>query len=256
MLLGMPAHLLTRVWDKRRRVPQWFAITLWGRMMFWTNPLWRVHISGHEHLAGGGPFLVCCNHTSLIDSLVMLMIGHQVKFISHRKVFKAPLLGPYMHWCGYIPVDPANPFPAPEVARNIKHWWDLGESVCLYPEGTRSRDGEIQPFKRGGFRLATASRVTVVPVAIDGTYPILPKGRLTPLSGKVQHIHVRILPPITAQEYGDDPIGLSKRAHDAIAAALDEMRGRVAADDPGAIAAQPVEVEPTAAVTPHRVASA
>ncbi len=224
MLFGMPAHLLTRPWDRRRRVPQWFAITLWARMMFWTNPFWRLRVTGREHLAGGGPFLVCCNHTSLIDSLAMLTIGHQVKFISHRKVFKAPLLGPYMHWCGYIPVDPANPFPAPEAARMIRRWWELGESVCLYPEGTRSRTGAIQPFKRGGFRLAVASRVTILPVAIDGTYPILPKGRLTPASAGVQQIRVRILPPITAEEYGDDAIALCKRTHDAIAEALDEMR--------------------------------
>lgn len=250
MLVGLPAHLITRLWDPRRRVPQACAIFIWGKLMFWTNPFWSIRVTGMEHLQSGGPFLVCCNHQSLIDSLAMLMIGHQVKFISHEKVFKAPLLGPYMKWCGYVAVNPKNPFPAPRVARDIKHWWDLNESVCLYPEGTRSADGQLQPFKVGGFRLARNAKVTVVPVAIDGTHPILPKGRFTFEKSAFFRINIRILPPITAEDYGNDAIQLCRMTHDSIEDALAEMRGRTPVEADADLS--PAEAEPTS----QRVANA
>jgi len=226
-VLGLPARLFTFWFDHGRRIPHACAQICWGYLNFWTNPFWSVEVEGKEHLQGGGPFLVCCNHQSLIDSLAMLLIGHQVKFISHAKVFTAPILGLYMRVCGYISVDPANPFPAPEVARTIQGWWDQGESVCLYPEGTRSPDGELQPFKVGGFRLARSAQVAVVPVAIDGTHPILPKGGWTFKGSPFHRIRVKILPPITAEQYGDDAILLCRMTHNAIDEALGEMRGRV-----------------------------
>lgn len=223
-LSGVAARAATFWFDRRRRIPQACAIFFWGTVQFLTNPFWRIEVTGKEHLAGGGPYLVCCNHQSLVDSLAMLMIGHQVKFISHRKVFKAPLLGTMMRLCGYVSVDPRNPFPAAGVAREIEGWWSLGESVCLYPEGTRSTDGRLQPFKVGGFRLARNRRVPVLPVAIDGTADILPKGRLSGRGRIVHRIRVRILPPITAEEYGDDALELCRRTHRAIGDALDGLR--------------------------------
>ena len=216
---------LTFPFDPRRRVPQAVASALWGAALWLTHPFWRIRVEG-KHNAGSGPYLVICNHQSLVDSLAMLMIGHQVKFISHAKVFKAGLLGPYMRLCGYVSVDPRNPFPAPDVARNIKRWWDLGESICLYPEGTRSLDGEVQPFKVGGFRLARNHGVPILPVAIDGTHGILPKGAATFRNGLFHPIRVRILSPIHPDTFEGDPIALSKHTHDVIEASLDELRGR------------------------------
>jgi len=226
-LTGLPVRLLTFWFDPRRRYPQACATICWGKLNFWTNPFWKIEVEGKEHLQGPGPFLVCSNHQSLIDSLAMLMIGHQLKFISNRKVFTAPILGSYMKVCGYIAVDPHNPFPAPDVARSIQGWWEKGESVCLYPEGTRSPDGELQPFKVGGFRLARNSKVSVVPVAIDGTHSILPKGGWTFKGSPFHRIRVRILPPITPEDYGDDAILLCRMTHNAIDKALGELRGRV-----------------------------
>ncbi len=221
---GVLGRALTFPFDPRRRVPQACAITFWGFFQFLTHPFWRLRVEGREHLGSGGPFLVCCNHQSLLDSLAMLRLGLQVKFISHRKVFDAPLLGTMMRLCGYVAVDPRNPFPAADVAREIASWWERGESVCLYPEGTRSPDGQLQPFKFGGFRLAHKHGIPVLPVAIDGTHEILPKGAFA-LRGRLFHrIRVRILPPITPEQYGDDPMELSRTTHDAIGAALGEMR--------------------------------
>ena len=233
-ITGMIARALTFWFDERRRGPQYCATFFWGRIQFLTNPFWSIDVEGQEHLQGGGPFLVCCNHQSLIDSLAMLVIGHQVKFVSHRKVFTAPLLGTMMRACGYVAVDPKNPFPAPDVAREIRGWWDRGESVCLYPEGSRSPDGELQPFKVGGFRLARDAGVPVLPVVIDGTHDIMPKGGLTFRKGAFHKIRVRILPPITADQYGNDALGLCRKAHDLIGATLDDLRGRAPAAGAGA----------------------
>ena len=221
---------LTFPFDPRRRVPQAVASALWGAAFWLTHPFWRIRVEG-KHNAGSGPYLVICNHQSLVDSLAMLMIGHQVKFISHAKVFKAPLLGMAMRICGYVSVDPRNPFPAPRVAREITGWWARGESVCLYPEGTRSRDGEIQPFKVGGFRLAHRAKVGILPVAIDGTHAVLPKGALTYVGPAFKRIRVRVLEPIPWDACGDDPIALSRLTRDTIAAELDRMRGRGPVED-------------------------
>ncbi len=228
-LLVFLGHLATRPfsfpWDAARRIPHAVAAFFWGTAFWGSHPFWRLRVEGREN-AGAGPYLVVCNHQSLVDSLAMLMIGHRVKFISHVKVFTAPLLGTSMRICGYIGVEPGNPFPAPRVAREINDWWALGESVCLYPEGTRSRDGEIQPFKAGGFRLAHGARIPILPVAIDGTHEALPKGARTYRGGAFKRIRVRILPPIAWDACGDDPRALCRLAHDTIAAELDKMRGR------------------------------
>lgn len=226
----MIGRALTFPWDPRRRVPQAAATALWGAAFWGTHPFWRLRVEGRQNV-GPGPYLVICNHQSLVDSLAMLRIGHQVKFISHAKVFKAPMLGVAMRICGYVSVDPRNPFPAPRVAREIEGWWTLGESVCLYPEGTRSSDGEIQPFKRGGFRLAHGARVGILPVAIDGTHEVMPKGALTFVGGFFKRVRVHVLPPIPWDACGDDPIALSRLTHDTIAAELDRMRGRSPVED-------------------------
>ena len=227
---GVLLRAVSFPWDPRRRLPQWAAILFWGKSFWHSHPLWRLRVEGRENV-GPGPYLVISNHQSLVDSVVMLMIGTQVKFISHAKVFKTPLLGPYMRICGYVSVDPRNPFPAPRVAREIEGWWAMGENVCLYPEGTRSSDGEIQPFKVGGFRLALKAGVSILPVAIDGTHDVLPKGALTFRGATFKRIRARILPPIPSDACGTDPIALSRLTHDHIAGALDEMRGRASVEE-------------------------
>jgi 1-acyl-sn-glycerol-3-phosphate acyltransferase len=249
-LLVFVGHMLTRPftfpWDPGRRVPHAVASFFWGRAFFGTHPFWRVKVEGVEN-AGPGPYLVICNHQSLVDSLAMLMIGHRIKFISHIKVFTAPLLGSSMRICGYIGVEPGNPFPAPRVAREINDWWALGESVCLYPEGTRSGDGEIQPFKAGGFRLAHGAKVSILPVAIDGTHEALPKGAKTYVGSPFKRIRVHVLPPIPWDACGNDPRALAHLTHDTIATELDRMRGRALTDSSS-------ETLPTP--PPKRVASA
>jgi 1-acyl-sn-glycerol-3-phosphate acyltransferase len=119
------------------------------------------------------------NHQSYFDIFALLAcLPVEFKFILKEELMKIPLFGATMRRAGYIGIDRDDPRKAAksmnEVAEKIKN----GASVLIFPEGTRSVDGQLQPFKRGGFHLAIKSGCDVVPIAIINSRNIVPKGTL------------------------------------------------------------------------------
>ncbi len=147
-------------------------------------------IEGLERL-GSPPYVFMCNHQSALD-IYALMTGLPLSFkwIAKRQLFRIPLFGWALRKAGYISIDRENPREAlkaiEEAARKIRE----GMNIIIFPEGTRSADGELLPFKKGGFTLALRAMVPVVPVGIYGSSSLQPKGSFIPRRKGVIYIHV------------------------------------------------------------------
>jgi len=142
-----------------------------------------VHAVGLEHIPPGEPVIYASNHSSMFDIWALFAtLPGSVRFVAKRELFRIPILGAAMRAAGHIPIDrtvKARAFEAyDDAARIIKR----GFSPVVFPEGTRSRTGDLLPFKNAPFALAIAAQVPVVPVYVHHTFEILPKGawRLRP----------------------------------------------------------------------------
>ncbi len=230
-VVGMPAILLIpRRFDPERRIPHRIGEFFWGRLVWMLNPFWKLEIEGAERIHQGGPYLVCTNHQSLLDVLVVMALGGDFKWVSGLRFFKIPMLAIYMRLSGYIAADLKNPFSAGSILGECGMWLDRGVSVGMFPEGTRSNDGELGNFKPGAFRVAVEKGLPVLPVAIDGTRDILPRHGWTWLGDSpFKTIRVKILDPVRVEDTASgDHVGLSRACRDRIDEQLSSWRGRAA----------------------------
>lgn len=227
-VLGMPlAVLVPRRFDPERRLPHRVGAWFWGRLVWSLVPFWRLEIEGAERLRQGGPYLICANHQSMLDVLVVMALGSDFKWVSGARFFQIPMFAAYMRVAGYIEADLTNPFAASSVLESCAYWLDRGHSVGMFPEGTRSPDGRLGSFRPGAFRVSVERSVPVLPVAIDGTREILPRGAKA-LGGSqpFRTIRLRVLDPIDPASLDErTPQAMGDACRRAIGAALEEWRG-------------------------------
>ncbi|BBO71552.1 1-acyl-sn-glycerol-3-phosphate acyltransferase [Desulfosarcina alkanivorans] len=170
----------------------------WANSILWVSRV-RVTVTGAEKLDPGRSYIYMPNHQSNAD--IPLLLGRlpvQFRWLAKAELFKIPLFGRAMRGVGYISIDRSNRKSAfaslKQAARTIRN----GTSVLIFPEGTRSRDGRILPFKKGGFVLSVDSGVPIVPIVIKGTRNIVPKGRKMIRSAPVT---MEILDPVETSGY-------------------------------------------------------
>ena len=175
----------------------------------------RVTVRGRENVSPEIPRIYMCNHQSFFDIWTLLaFLPVDFKFILKQELMNIPLLGPAMRGAGYIGVERKDPRKAVKsialAAKRIRE----GASVLIFPEGTRSPDGRLQSFKRGGFNLAFKSGCDIVPVAINGSHRIAKKGSLCINKGSYS---LHIGEPIALSGYGKRDIQrLMDDVHEAI----------------------------------------
>ena len=161
---------------------------LWARMLLWLTST-RVNVIGTENVLMGKPQIFMANHQSDFDILiVMAHIPGQFRWIAKKELFKIPIFGKAMRSAGYIEIDRQNHEKAmkslDEAAQKIRE----GKSVVTFPEGTRSKDRTIKPFKQGLFHLAIKAGVPIIPISIIGAHEIMPKRTLKVRPGKITMI--------------------------------------------------------------------
>jgi 1-acyl-sn-glycerol-3-phosphate acyltransferase len=196
LVLGFLA-LITFPFDRQGKVVHRYA-RLWGKVALLANRV-QVSVEGLDHLRGKGPYIFMSNHQGSYD--IFALLGHlpfQFKWLAKKELFSIPLLGWAMAAAGYISIDREGTRKTVEAMNDAARKIREGMSVVIFPEGSRSPDGSIQPFKKGGFTLAIKSKVPIVPIAIHGSRDIMPKDRLTASSGEIR---MRMAPPIETQVY-------------------------------------------------------
>lgn len=147
----------------------------------------RVVLSGAEHLDKGKPCVLMANHQGAFDIFALLAyLPLHFKWVARKEIFKIPILGWAMAAAGYISIDRSGRRKALESVERAVAKIRRGASVLVFPEGTRSPDGRIQPFKKGGFTLAVKAGVPVVPVSIRGSRDVLPRGSLRVRPGTIE----------------------------------------------------------------------
>ncbi|MDI6726188.1 MAG: lysophospholipid acyltransferase family protein [Smithellaceae bacterium] len=171
---------------------------IWAKILLLISST-RVTVIGGHNVLSKQPQVFMCNHQSDFDILVaMAHIPGQFRWLAKKELFRIPIFGPAMRGVGYIEIDRQDHQKAmkslDEAAEKIRD----GKSVMTFPEGTRSRDGQVKPFKPGTFYLAIKSGAPIVPVTIVGTAEIMPRRSLKVRPGRVTLI---IDPPIDVSEY-------------------------------------------------------
>ena len=182
-LLGMAAvpisiiALLSAPIDRTGRTFHSMA-RLWSAMILWMFGI-RVHTKGVDQLDLSKHYIYVSNHASAFDiPAVVVGIPDDIRFILKKELTRIPIWGWALKYGHYITIDRGNARDAmkslDEAAERMRH----GASVILFGEGTRTRDGNLQSLKRGAFSLAVKAGMPVVPVTINNTFKILPRGSL------------------------------------------------------------------------------
>jgi 1-acyl-sn-glycerol-3-phosphate acyltransferase len=159
----------------------------------------RTEIVGRDELDPKQTYIFMANHVSNIDPPVFVpLIGRRVFILVKKELFRVPVLGYAMRKAQFIAVDRQNRDAAVESVKKAVEELRSGLSMMAYPEGTRSRDGKLLPFKKGPFHLAMDSGVPVVPVTIVGAHEVWPKGHFRITPGKVTMV---FHPPMNPQTF-------------------------------------------------------
>jgi 1-acyl-sn-glycerol-3-phosphate acyltransferase len=157
----------------------------------------ELHVEGREHLGHGQTYLVMSNHQSLYDIPVLFeVIGPNIRMITKHELFRVPLFGNALAAGGFISIDRSNRHAAIVSLEHARQLLASGTHVWIAPEGTRSRTGQLLPFKKGAFYLALEALLPILPVTLRGTRSTLPaKGvRSTPGARVDVRIHPCIHP--------------------------------------------------------------
>jgi len=169
-----------------RRLGLAYALARGGvRALLWLAGV-RVRVEGGERLSGAGPRLYMANHQSNLDPPILLAyLPGEIAFLAKKELFAVPVLGAVLRMGRLVPVDRGNREAArasvSQAARDLK----AGRPYLVFPEGTRSPDDRLLPFKKGPFYLAEESGVEVVPVGIRGTGRLMPRGTWRIRPGRV-----------------------------------------------------------------------
>lgn len=147
----------------------------------------KLKVNGLEKIDRDKSYVFVSNHASYFDiPILMQAIPNNVRFIYKKSLSKIPIFGWGMYLGQYVPIDRENGREALKALRNAAQKINKGISIVIFPEGTRTPDGEIKDFKKGVFVLADEAKENIVPVLIKGSYNIMPKGKFKIQSAKVE----------------------------------------------------------------------
>lgn len=205
--------VLTLPFDPNGRILHFYSC-VWAQT-YLLNPLWRLSFEGREHVPSRSAAVLVANHVSILDILVLYRLFRPFKWVAKASLLRVPFIGWNMVLNRHVAVRRGDPRSIGKMMEACERWLDRGVPVMLFPEGTRSRNGSLLPFKDGAFRLATKKGVPVIPIVVAGTEAILPKNGLR-VALKAS-CHVKILPPVAPQAFGGDVAALRDHVHDLIA---------------------------------------
>jgi 1-acyl-sn-glycerol-3-phosphate acyltransferase len=195
-ILSVLALIVCYPFDKPRRVVHELSRAIC--MCFWYVPLtWRRNIKGLENIDKSKSYVIAINHNSMADIIALYFLPLNFRWVSKREVFRIPYIGQLLSIHGDIAIDRSKGADSMrKVTEQGKMWIDRGVSIAMFPEGTRSKSGEIGRFKQGAFALAKEANVEILPVVMHGTRDVIKKNFMVNWRNRLS---VSVLPPISVE---------------------------------------------------------
>jgi len=188
---------------------------MWSKCILWTFGI-KVKVNGLENIDLSRPYIFVSNHASMADiPTVMIALKGKVNIVFKKELTWVPIWGWALRYGHFIMIDRSNPRDAMASIERAVKTIRSGQSVILFPEGTRTNDGKLQPFKRGAFTLAAKSGVPVVPMIINNTFGIMPKGSLNVNRADISVILEKPIPTDGLKSKADE-LDLMDKVHKAI----------------------------------------
>jgi 1-acyl-sn-glycerol-3-phosphate acyltransferase len=212
----------TVLFDRRRYIlHQWTC--RWSDIILGINPYWKVRVEGRDKIDPAKTYVMVSNHQSGLDIMVLFKLHRHFKWVAKKGLFRIPLIGWNMALNGYIPIERSRGRSKLQMMDKAADSIRAGNSVILFPEGTRSPDGNLQPYKTGAFRLALDTRCEILPIAIKDTHQAVKKGGL--LVHKNDHIRLSVLDPIPYESFSHlDSKELANMVHQKTAEELERNK--------------------------------
>lgn len=210
--------------DKGRKAVHWCSKMIC--MFFWrVPPTWRQRVEGLEHIDPSKSYVITINHQSMVDIISLYFLPLNFRWVSKEEVFRIPYIGPLLIAHGDIPIQRGRASEAmAKVVSLGKLWISRGASIAIFPEGTRSKDGQIHRFKQGAFALAKEAGVEILPVVMDGTANVLKRNKLFNWRHRLT---IKVLPPISAERVAStDTADMAREVQEMMTAALAEVRAQ------------------------------
>jgi 1-acyl-sn-glycerol-3-phosphate acyltransferase len=201
--LALLIWALTVAFDRRLALLHRFTC-FWASLYTWLNPVWRVHIEGREKIRPDTAYVMVANHQSLLDILVLFRLFVHFKWVSKIENFRVPCIGWNMSLNRYIKLRRGDKESVQQMMDACERAIAAGNSIMMFPEGTRSSDGWLRQFKHGAFTLAQQMRAPLLPIIIEGTAGALPKRGFV-LRGR-HAIRVRVLDEIPHDSFAHTPV--------------------------------------------------
>ncbi|MCL2314122.1 MAG: 1-acyl-sn-glycerol-3-phosphate acyltransferase [Proteobacteria bacterium] len=222
-----------------RRSPfvTFLASRAWSPGLLWAGGV-QLRVEGLENIPKNQAVVFASNHQSTVDIPALLsVLPLNVRFIAKHVLGYIPFLGWYLHLAGFILINRSSRPKAIQQLSRAAERIRAGTSIIVFPEGTRSKTGEVLPFKKGAFMLALKAGVPICPIAIEGSCKLMPKNSWDIHPGPV---HIKIGPPIYTVDYRDKPIELVNHVRNLI------IQQNVALGGKGGLPKMPARPKPNA----------
>ena len=227
--------VLSLPFDRRRRFAHWYAC-VWANHYIALSPFWEMRIEGLEHFRKDESYVIVANHQSIADIMVMFTTFRQFRWVSKHTVFYVPFMGWMMRMANYVGIRRGDRDSRKKMMNACRDHLQMGNSIMIFPEGTRSENREIKPFKRGAFQLAVETDRPLLPIILEGTHDALPKDTWVFQQPGKQLLQIRVLPPVPPATLDHDPERLKNHLRGIMVDELARMRAEAAAapSDPDA----------------------
>ena len=197
LVVSVVAFVVTVPFDKGRRVVHELSRAL-VYMFIMVPPTWKRRVEGLENIDKDKPYVIVINHQSMVDIMMLYLVPMAFRWVSKREVYRIPYIGQFLLLHGDIAIDRKQGSKAMrKVMEQGQMWLGRGVSVAMFPEGTRSKDGESHRFKAGAFALAKEAGVGILPVVMDGTESLIKRPMF--FNWRNEFV-IKVLPAISAEQ--------------------------------------------------------
>lgn len=221
-LVALLLWLVTWPFDKERKLLHRYTCW-WSRLYLHCIPGCRIVVQGRDKIVPGKTYVLVANHQSMTDIMALAALAIPFKWVSKKEAFRLPFIGWNMYLNNYVSVDRGNVRNVRATLEKCRDWLKRGVSLMMFPEGTRSKTGAMGEFHHGSFKLAADCDCAVVPIVVNGTFPIYQGLKVLPFPGTIT---IRVLDPIAVAEVGGSANKLCDVVHARMKQELAVMRGQ------------------------------